>query len=741
MKRRKKASVCIFRQKKAAEEEMAIMKIHVLENRKEEFATALGILGRKSPIQVSYGSDLLPGVMNLGFSRPEDFSGQESAALLEKWENGYIIKGTRLFCELSELLYVVSCLEDGMEPETGLKPAVFKRYFQCYDDCSFAFARSADDFDLELHMLEMVRMGVESVDINRLYDDVPIQVKERSVYDDKYQWWSIYSAGLDMYYESPLTRGTYPPSVLRHNREVLLETVRVARALGMKSLFTTFEPRAWPERLLRRYPDLRGARVDHPAYSSEPEYAADVNHPLVRRHYANLMEQLMQDVPDLEMIEIWSQDSCAGFPWGEALYASANGPIWKRKMPIWVSVNHLLGALKEAAEKVNPNTRVHINLSWVFRPEEKKEILDHLLPGLGVSAAFWEWDHALGFSALKDAQQRGIENIQLIQEGVGCKWKQYAPLVGFPYPRNVFRDLCAWQASGIENISMRGGIVPSIFAPKCINSEVIREFQHRGKNLDLDALLSRYAHAWTDDETQAAALLRAWDLCGELDAAYNRFGMCWTAPMFVSSRTLFRRMVQPLVPDPSKLTFEESRFFKPYMFLTLATDPSWYDHSYFSFEQKTSDEKMEMSIKLLEETLIPLMEETIRVLEDIDHPVINDLRDRVKCFLYISNTERDLMDIQVNIHCYKQQPDEAYRAIIRQDMEHDIETTEKFIELLQNTKSVLIPCTSGEETTYMFKAPLWPTLQQKIKAMKKHFDDLPGPYFEEDMYYLGDFDQ
>ena len=714
------------------------MNIHIWNQRKEEFLPALEIINRKYPVSLSFGASPAAEGINLGF--PGEFPGLESASLLERNENAYTVKGSRLFCELHELLYVLSSLEDGITPETGLKKTVFRRYFQCYDDASFAFARSADGFDMELHMLEMLRMGVESVDINRLYDDVPVQVKERSVYDDKYQWWSIYSAGLDMYYESPLTRGTYPSLLLKRNREVLLDTVRIARAFDMKSLFTTFEPRAWPERLLRRYPDLRGARVDHPAYSSEPEYAADVNHPLVRRHYKNLMEQLMQDVPDLEMIEIWSQDSCAGFPWGEALYASANGPIWKRKMPIWVSVNHLLCALKEAAEKVNPKTRVHINLSWVFRSEEKKEILAHLAPGLGVSAAFWEWDHATGFSALRDAQERGIENIQLIQESVGCNWKRYAPLMGFPFPRSVFRDLCAWQASGVENISMRGGIVPSLFAPKCINSEVIREFQHQGNQLDLDALLSRFAHAWTDTEEEAQALLSAWDICSEMDAHYDRGSMCWTAPMFVSSRTLFRRMVQPLVPDPSKLSFEESRFFRPYMFLTLATDPSWYDHSYFSFEQLTSDEKMQASIDLLDEKLLPLMEKAIDTLGEIDHPVINDLRDRVKCFLYISRTERDLMDIQINIHNYKKNPDEGYRKNIRMLMERDIRTTEAFIDLLKNTRSVLIPCTSGEETTYMYKAPLWPTLEQKVKAMKKHFDDIPGPHFEEDMYYLEDFD-
>ena len=42
----------------------------------------------------------------------------------------------------------------------------FKRYFENYDDLSFAFARAADDFDLEIHMIDMVRVGVENFEIN-----------------------------------------------------------------------------------------------------------------------------------------------------------------------------------------------------------------------------------------------------------------------------------------------------------------------------------------------------------------------------------------------------------------------------------------------------------------------------------------------------------------------------------------------------------------------------------------------
>ena len=704
-----------------------MIRIHIANGKAQRFETVLAILSRKTEITVTYGDTVMADCINLGFAFSDALTGKNRASCLTAIADGYVIEGTELFFEVSELLGVVSLLENGQTPECGVKEAVFNRYYQSFDDCSFGFSRCADGFDLELQLLEMARMGVESIDINRLYDDIPQQVKERANYEDKYQWWDIYSAALDMYYESPLTRGTYDPRMLELNRQTMLETARIARGLGMKLLFVTFEPRAWPERLFQRYPDLRGPRVDYAVYSCEPEYAPDVNHPWVRQHYEYMAEQLMKDIPDLDMIEAWAQDSAAGYPWAEGLYPGPNGPIRGRKFPVYVSVNNFLMSLKRGIRKVNPHTRVHMNLSWGFpRWEEAREIYRHLDPEIKPTVAAYDvwW-----------IKEEGCKDFQLLQENLGTQWKRYAPLLGFPYPGNLYNNLCKFQDE-VDNLVMRGGITPDYFAPHCINNEVIREFKSKGKNLDMADLLSRFAASWTDNEEEAEKLKKAWQMCDEIDASRGSKAF-WTSSTFVSSRTLFRHMVQPIVPDPSKITYAEGRYYKPYSFWCLATDPAWHDITYFGFERRTSDEQLEETVQYMDSELLPLLRKCADFLEGETNPTLVDIRQRVQCFLYISETERDQMDVQLQIHRYKEDPQESYRQIIRKDMEHDIETTEKFIELLKNARNVLIPMTSGEETTYMFKTPMWPTLEQKIAAMKNHFDDIPGPHFFEDKYYLG----
>ena len=704
-----------------------MIRIHVAHEHKDRFQTVLDILSRKSEITVTYGDAVQADSLNVGFIYSNALEGMSRASCLSAIENGYVIEGTELFFEVSELLGVVSLLENGQIPECGVKEAVFNRYYQSFDDCSFGFSRCADGFDLELQLLEMARMGLESIDINRLYDDIPQQVKERVNYEDKYQWWDIYSAALDMYYESPLTKGTYDPRMLEQNRQTMLETARIARGLGMKLLFATFEPRAWPERLFQRYPDLRGPRVDYAVYSCEPEYAPDVNHPWVREHYEYMAEQLMKDVPDLDMIESWAQDSAAGYPWAEGLYPGPNGPIRGRKFPVWVGVNNFLTAIKKGVRKVNPNTRVHMNLSWGFpRWEEAREIYRNIDPEIKPTIAAYDmwW-----------LKEEGCKDFQLLQEGLGTQWKRYAPLLGFPYPGNLYKNLCKFQGE-VDNLVMRGGITPDYFAPHCINNEVIREFKSKGTGLDMDDLLSRFAASWTTDAREAEVLKKAWEMCDEIDASRGSKAF-WTTSTFVSSRTLFRHMVQPIVPDPSKLSYGEGRYYKPYSFWCLATDPAWHDITYFGFERRTSDAQLEETVQYMDAELLPLLRNCAHMLEGETNPTLVDIRERVQCFLYISETERDQMDVQLQIHRYKENPQESYREIIRKDMEHDIATTEKFIHLLKNAHNVLIPMTSGEETTYMFKTPMWPTLEQKIKAMENHFDDIPGPHFFEDKYYLG----
>jgi hypothetical protein len=64
-------------------------------------------------------------------------------------------------------------------------------------------------------------------------------------------------------------------------------------------------------------------------------------------------------------------------------------------------------------------------------------------------------------------------------------------------------------------------------------------------------------------------------------------------------------------------------------------------------------------------------------------------------------------------------------------MSAEMDNTREFIELLDSSPSTLLPSTSGIETTYMLRAPISHLLRQKLISMERHFDDAPGPWFDE----------
>ena len=186
------------------------------------------------------------------FIKDKDFS--ENWNLVYQTDNGFVVSGKRKLDILHAVLRAVDFIKyPAKEKVKELRKSAFRKYFENYDDFSFAFARAADDFDLEIHMIDMVRVGVENFEINMLYDDIPIQIREREDSRDMYPWWCSYMPTMDMYYETSVSKGTYPDEMLEQNRSVLLNAARLCDLLDLKPMFTVFEPRVWPERLFRRY--------------------------------------------------------------------------------------------------------------------------------------------------------------------------------------------------------------------------------------------------------------------------------------------------------------------------------------------------------------------------------------------------------------------------------------------------------------------------------------------------------
>lgn len=651
-------------------------------------------------------------------------------------DNGtWVVTGATLFAASHAALTLVDWLRWDVplpEPFRKIRKPVFRSMKSEADGYSTRWSRGADGFDMQKHVADAARVGIEALEVNIIPDAVPVQVKERRRYADMYQWWCTYAIALDMYFESDLTRGTYTRDMLNRNFNKLKASSELCKAWGITPTFIAFEPRFWPERLYDKYPDLRGPRVDNPRFSAEPEYAPDINHPLVRQHYAEMMTQLMEAIPYIGVFSVYSQDSNAGFPWAEKLYAGPNGPVAGRQKPVEVGVNNFMTTLRDAGRKINPDLQLTVctHQGW-YAPDEIERIVEILPEDIGVSLRATPENLKL----VNNIRSWGKEP-QVNIGGLSNPWKTLGPILGIPSPWNTFEKLSDIFSKGkVKDLILGGGIQTEVFVPDFINNEVIRSFKFEGPELDVDALIGQRASAWTKNKSEAEALVKAWRLCDSV--VRDTKPLAWTVN-FISGRTCWRRLVKPIVPNQSLLTTEDKSYYERFEFTVGQTDPGWIDNFYMAWTRMVKDNNAYEAIGKFDNILLPKLVEAIDILNSCNHlsETSRDVRDRISAFYHMLCTDRNLIEVQEAIHAClaedKMNPENSpHRDRIRSAMEKEIDNVSRFIKLLEGSPSTLIPVTSGVETTFLHRAPFSYLLKLKIDRMKRHLNDPPGPWFEE----------
>jgi hypothetical protein len=239
--------------------------------------------------------------------------------------------------------------------------------------------------------LDAGALGFSHAEVNGLAFPVPLESGPKG---EVYYRFYTYGPALDQFVASRLNKGIYPDDYLQANLNNLKTNAELAERYGLTPGLVCFEPRSVPEKLLQRYPMLRGARVDHPIRSFQPRYNLSIGHPVVREHYDEMMENLMKAVPALEYISVWSNDSGAGFEYTSSLYVGRNGGgyvirEWKGDKEIAeAAANNLvrfMHVLRDAGRKVNPKFRTLVR----FEPftAEQDYIWKQLEDGIDVEVS------------------------------------------------------------------------------------------------------------------------------------------------------------------------------------------------------------------------------------------------------------------------------------------------------------------------------------------------------------------
>ncbi|MFO7617761.1 MAG: hypothetical protein R6V75_10975, partial [Bacteroidales bacterium] len=660
--------------------------------------------------------------------------------------------GGRLAVSHLHLLYgfVEFLLSDQLEQEAlpylegRLYEPAFQSHRVAYDYFLTQEGRITRGLDRESYLRELARNGFSHVEVNGLASPMGIETGPKG---EVYPMFYTYCPALDQFVYSSLNKGIYPYYYLSANLTYLKENARLARRYGLVPGLLCFEPRAVPEEFFNKYPMLRGARVDHPFRSFRPRYNMTITHPKVLDHYAEMVQKLMKEVPELGFLNIWTNDSGAGFEHTKSLYVGRNGGAYLvREWKDDAEIARLAGenalrffrVLKQAGEAINPGFRVITRMESFYG--EHDIIINGLDGKLDIETASliqrgWEmpYQHPL-YPDRKDInagcvfQQGFDERERPIVEGIRETGSQvsfyfaygpqtmFAPLMGIPYPGLTHQRLETLRSGGIDRLAHMGGTFQPDKVPFNINHEVLRNFQFNSQQ-PLDMVLNRYVARHAPGEP-GHILLQAWKetetgILGfpNVSSLYSTIGFTW-----------YRLWTRPLVPDIERVPQMERNYYEDFM-CTIPHNPNNVDLGKdVLFTLTTPDRAGEDALRI-DRNSLPHLEEAIRLLDSVTSPpaIIIDQLVRIRALRCWITTQRN---IAVWVQCVNgfmkadnQSDKQINKCTLQEMIRLEIANSREIISLLE-TGVEFIALTDQGETPLMYGTNLPELLLRRIELME-----------------------
>jgi hypothetical protein len=607
--------------------------------------------------------------------------------------------------------------------------------------------------DKETYIRKAAELGFTHVDVNGLAYPMSLETGPRG---EILHMFYTYCAALDQFVYTSLNKGIYPPYYLAANMRNLKENSALAVKYGLVPGFTSFEPRSVPEAFFQRYPMLRGARVDHPFRSFKPRYNMTTTHPRVLHHYGEMMEKLLQQVPELGFLSIWTNDSGAGMEHTKSLYVGRNGGAYMiREWNDDDSIAQLAAenavrfyrVLRDAAAKINPDFRVMTRMEPFYGEHDYvwEKLGDQVdVETTSLVARGWAMPyHHSKYSDVKDISGGSVYQDQFDPDEV-AKINElrernalshfyftagphyiFEPLMGTPYPKLTHKRLKLLHDNNVDYLAHMGGTWPPEHVPYNINHEVLAAFQFNPE-LDVKAFVKQKATEWAGSE-HADTLLTAWDEAEEaihsfpgVTTLYNCFGFTW-----------YRLWLRPFVPNIEAIPETERAYYQDYM-CTTHHNPNNVDLARDVLFQLTTPEKSQKAMERMDQNVFPALDRAIDVLENAleqnDNAVLYDQAIRLRALRCLFRTHRNVAAWVVGVHGYqraeKSSEKETCRKLLKSMMQSEIENTEE-LKTLWNSGVEFMMITDQGETPLLYGDNTGDLFDTRIRLMREHMDDEP----------------
>jgi hypothetical protein len=325
----------------------------------------------------------------------------------------------------------------------------------------------------------------------------------------------------------------------------------ILRKLGLKAVWNANEPAVMPEAFFTAYPELRGPRIDQPSRSTKAHFAPSVDEPETLRMYRESMQMLVRRCPEVEFFNWVTTDAGSGFDWTPGLYPGPNGNSNHKNRPIDERVAGFMINAQLAAKDAGKNISIGLNpiapRQWMvptFSPEVLNAIIRRLPRGLALQ------------------RREGPDGRQYFGgASSGAGGSPFYPVVGVVIP----------SFAPVSQPSRPAGETP---VPIVINlgDAASLEFNYRmlkaTRGMPMRTLLERLAALRTfavneAGEEHADSLVEAWSSLNAAEANLNTLNF---GAMLRFGHVLNRWITRPMVPFPERLTAEEKKDYRRFLF-------------------------------------------------------------------------------------------------------------------------------------------------------------------------------
>lgn len=520
------------------------------------------------------------------------------------------------------------------------------------------------------------------------------------------------------FFPDPKIAPFIPEEFVKKNRGLLLAKAEILREYGLGAAFWSYEPNFLPEEFFETYPEMLGARVDHPRRGNHAAFAPCIDVQETQEMFAAMVAELLKNVPQLHTFFFKTNDAGSGMCWADWLYTGPNGPAHCKHTTTGERMEILMNTFKKGAEKAGQDISIFLTGS-MFTDEEKRDIYNHLPENCYFQSHNSDEVKAINSKIVGNYPVRGMIDPMEIIRNINVAEKDSASTVFLNFRASY--DRACEHPDAIDKF-----IDILVYNLKNQNSAGSATEQQQMYHACIQLAGENNAH-------QLADVFLALEKAGKYKSENfgNASGIYWGVTA--------RHITRPLVAAPNMLKPEEETYFLTFVFNPSEEEARMDYTDIHGVHQTITSGVVPKYVSMLDSVIVTLdnicenspekvflqnMTKVLRIQKSIFRSIGNfaeaqAIRDRNAGKLALPPHRPD------KVPTWDGDPDlQAFNRIMRDELDNTLE----LIRVLENGGMEFISHANNSkyEDTFLLGPDLIDQLKMKRKVMLNHWTDIEG---------------